>query len=291
MTARTVNEYLAQLRDAMRDDDPALVQDALYDAEEYLRAELAQQPDRPVEQVLAEIVASYGAPDEVAAAYRQTERTVSRALATPVRAEPRSALGAVFGVLIDPRAYTAVMYMLLALATGILYFMIAVTGLSMSVGLAITLIGIPFFLLFLALVRILSLVEGRLIEAMLGVRMPRRPLYEHRDNGILARIGHMFTDARTWTTLLYMVIQLPLGLVYFITVAVGFSVSLAALFAPLGLAFGAQYFWFEGWFVPGTVTAWAVMPFGFVGLLLMMHLCRAIGQMHGAMAKYLLVRL
>ena len=30
----TIDEYLAQLRDAMRDDDPALTQDALDDAEE-----------------------------------------------------------------------------------------------------------------------------------------------------------------------------------------------------------------------------------------------------------------
>lgn len=37
----TIPQYLDQLREALRDADPALVQDALYDAEEYLRAELA----------------------------------------------------------------------------------------------------------------------------------------------------------------------------------------------------------------------------------------------------------
>lgn len=290
MTPRTVDEYLAQLRAVMRDDDPALVQDALYDAEEYLRSELAQHPDRPVEQVLAEIVLSYGAPDEVATAYRQTEQTVAMALHTPVRQPSSSVLGAVFGVFADPHAYTAALYMLFALVTGTFYFTVAVTGLSMSLGLAITLIGIPFFLLFLAFVRVLSLVEGRLVEVMLGVRMPRRPPYRNRDNGIWARIGRMFTDARTWTTLFYMVLQLPLGVLYFVVVVAGFTVSLALLLAPLALHLGAEMYWFDGVFVPGTLLAWLASAVGFAGIVLMMHLCRALGRLHGGLAKYLLVR-
>ena len=42
----TIPEYLAQLRTALAGADPALVQDALYDAEEYLRSELAENPGR-----------------------------------------------------------------------------------------------------------------------------------------------------------------------------------------------------------------------------------------------------
>ena len=38
---RSIEHYLRQLREALAGEDNALVQDALYDAEEYLRAELA----------------------------------------------------------------------------------------------------------------------------------------------------------------------------------------------------------------------------------------------------------
>jgi len=38
---RSIDEYLKQLRQALEGQDPALIQDALYDAEEYLRAEVA----------------------------------------------------------------------------------------------------------------------------------------------------------------------------------------------------------------------------------------------------------
>ena len=60
---RTVEQYLARLRECLRGADPALIQDALYDAEEHLRAELAQAPAGDSESdVLARIVTSYGAP-------------------------------------------------------------------------------------------------------------------------------------------------------------------------------------------------------------------------------------
>lgn len=40
----TIPEYLAQLRAALHDADPAMVQDALYDAEEYLRPNWRPSP-------------------------------------------------------------------------------------------------------------------------------------------------------------------------------------------------------------------------------------------------------
>ena len=284
----TIDEYLAQLRDAMRDDDPALTQDALYDAEEYLRAELAQNAGRPTSEVLAEIISSYGAPAEVAAAYRETEHTVATALRTPARVPARSGIGRVFSVVVDPRTYAAMFYMLLALATGILYFTVVVTGMSMSLGLMITIIGIPFFLLFLALVRVLSLVEGRVVEAMLGVRMPRRPVYRDVDNGLWARVGRMFTDGRTWSTMLYMVLQMPLGIAYFTFVVTGLAVSLSLVVAPAALLFGANYTMFDG------ELPWLLSPLvsvlGVALLLVTLHASRWIGGLHGALAKNLLVR-
>jgi hypothetical protein len=41
---RSIDQYLQQLREELKAEDPALAQDALYDAEEYLRAEIAAHP-------------------------------------------------------------------------------------------------------------------------------------------------------------------------------------------------------------------------------------------------------
>lgn len=177
---RSIDEYLKQLRAALADQDPALIQDALYDAEEYLRAEVAAHPDKSEADVLELIASTYGAPEEVATAYKDTEAKVKAALKTPAPASAApqaSAWKRFFGVFLDFRAYSSLFYMLLTLATGILYFTVVVTGLSLSVGLGILIIGIPFFLAFIGVTRVISLGEGRLLEAVTGERMPRRPMH------------------------------------------------------------------------------------------------------------------
>ena len=115
----TIPEYLEQLRRSLAGADPALVQDALYDAEEYLRSELAENPGRSEAEVIAAVASSYGAPDEVADIYRDTEVKVQTALRAPPPRPRRSALGRFFGVFADPRAYASLFYMVLSLATGI----------------------------------------------------------------------------------------------------------------------------------------------------------------------------
>src|SRR5437879_13655012 len=95
---RSIDDYLKQLRAALKGEDPALVQDALYDAEEYLRAELGQHPGKSEADVLELIASTYGAPDEVAEAYRTTEKTVRAALKPPAPKAHSSALGRLFGI-------------------------------------------------------------------------------------------------------------------------------------------------------------------------------------------------
>jgi uncharacterized membrane protein len=316
----TIPQYLAQLRAALDGADPAMVQDALYDAEEYLRSELAAQPGRSEAEVIADVAGSYGAPDEVAEIYRETELTVNRALRTPradtgpvlraaaeasgaapaaQQAAPvqRSLLARFFGVVTDPHTYGALFYMLLSLATGIFFFTWVVTGLSLSLGLLILIIGVPLTVLFFGSVRGLALLEGRLVEALLGERMPRRPQYTDRSRSWLQRIGDMFTDGRTWLTLLYFVLMLPLGIIYFTIAVTLLSLSLGLIWAPVAAIFSGD--------IPGIyindvnvlpmaaspLVAIVVAGVGVLLLLLTMHLARGIGKLHGMLAKNLLVRL
>ncbi len=43
----------------------------------------------------------------------------------------------------------------------------------------------------------------------------------------------MLKDRRTWTTIAYFILMLPIGITYFVTAVVGLSVSLAFIFAPI----------------------------------------------------------
>ena len=299
----TIPEYLEQLRRSLAGADPALVQDALYDAEEYLRSELAEQAGRSEAEVIAAVASSYGAPDEVADIYRDTEAKVQIALRPPAPPKRKSALGRFFGVFADPRAYASLFYMALALATGIFYFVWVVTGLSVSLGLSVTIIGIPLLILFFGSIRVLSLVEGRLVEVMLGERMPRRPLYTARGRTLMQRIGDMFTDVRTWSTILYMLLMLPLGIAYFTLVVTLVATSLASIATPLlvwtGVADagidvnGWQLLYIDGDTVSTSIPALALPLLLVGGVLLLfatMHVARGIGRLHGLLAKHLLVK-
>ncbi|NII72907.1 putative membrane protein [Dyella sp. SG562] len=294
-TPRTIAQYLEQLRAALAGADPALIQDALYDAEEHLRAELQEHPGMSQEDMLAKVVGSYGSPEEVADIYRDQEIKIQRALRPPPPPKRHSLFGRFFGVAADARTWGSLFYMLLALATGIIYFTWVITGISMSAGLAVLIVGIPFIVLFFGTVRGLSLMEGRIVETMLGVRMPRRPPFPVAGRSLMSRIGAMFTDARTWTTMLYMVLMLPLGIVYFTITVTLLSVSIAFIGAPLAWTFGdfdhelATIHWGYGAHVPTFGDALVLLAVGVLLLFATLHLVRGLGRMHGLIAKSLLV--
>ncbi len=285
----SINEYLDALREELRGADPALAQDALYDAEEFLHSETEHAPGDAA--VLAKAIEAYGTPEEVAQSYLDTERTVAEALRRPVLRSDRSPLARFFGVVADPSAYAALFYMFLALVSGIVYFTVAVTGLSLSLGLLVLIIGVPIAVLFIAALRAVSLTEGRVVEGLLGMRMPRRPRVVPQQGNLGDRLKSWFTDYRTWTTLLYMVLQLPLGIIYFTLVVTALATSLGLVVGPLfqvftGQAiihdFGAAYY-LAPWFIP------IVMASGGLLYVLTLHVAKLIGRAHAAYAKVMLV--
>jgi uncharacterized membrane protein len=292
--SNTVEGYLAQLKAALAGADPALVQDALYDAEDYLRAAVAEGGGSP--EAVDAALEAYGTPDEIATAYRESEVTVAEALRKPTAAVPtskigRSPIGRFFGVVIDPSAYGALFYALLALATGVAYFTIVTTGLSLTFGLAILIIGIPFALVFLAVVRAISLAEGRIVEGLLGVRMPRRPRTLGVQGNLWTRIKSWLADYRTWTTMLYMVLQLPLGIIYFTIMVTSLALSAAIVALPLlQVALGQPIirdfnygYLIQPWAMP------LVMALGILGFFVTLWIAKGIGYVHGHWAKTMLV--
>ena len=296
MSNNGINEYLEELRRALVGGDPATTQDALSDAEEYLRNGVAQRlkenPDLSDREAFERVVGEYGSPSEVAAAYREIERRVPLPLAPERHSNGRSPVARFFGVFTDPRAYAALFYMFFALATGIFYFTWVTTGLSLSAGLIVLIVGLPFLALFLLSIRGLALVEGRIVEALLGVRMPRRPMFSSKHLGIWARFKALFTDRRSWLPMIYMVLQLPLGILYFTLFVTMICLGLAGIAMPvlqygfglpMGHIHGTEYF-APAWLAP------LIVLVGVLWLLITMHLAKAVGGLHGRFAKAMLVK-
>jgi hypothetical protein len=334
IVASDIEIYLTELRAALAGADPALVQDALFDAEEHLQSELAAG------RAFTEIVDDYGTPREVAAAYlgEPAQTPVPSAFAQPGQSLPwaqtepgatqsgaaqpgaatqplptgvqqgmraagtgptpaASVWRQIFGPFVDGRVWTSLVYMLLSLATGITYFTVVVTGFSTAGGMLVLIIGIPLFMLVLAIVRGLALMEGRLVEALLGTRMPRRSRTTPPNYSFWQRMLFWLKDGRTWASALYMLLMLPLGVIYFTVAVTGVSVGLSLATAPI-------WGWFQWLYGSHTATIngvhydfwplWAI-PIAFVAgvilLIAFMHLVKWIGRGHAAFAKAMLVRL
>lgn len=294
---QSINEYLDQLKEELTGSDSATIQDALSDAEEHLRTALNSaiegQADVLEADALPLIIEKYGLPADIAKAYMEIEERVQPVFMKPVHTDRRSIFSQFFGVFADPRAWGALLYLLFSLVTGIIYFTWVATGISVSLGLLVLIIGLPIAGLFLISIRGIALVEGRIVEALLGIRMPRRPLFSRRNIGWWAQFKALVTEKRTWIAMIYMVVQLPLGIIYFTVFVTLIAMSLYGIALPvLQLGFNLPvyytngiFFYLVGWMLPLTVIG------GILLATLTMHLSRYIGRLHGSMAKKLLVRI
>jgi len=293
---KSVQEYLDKLKKELgRSADPALIQDALSDAETHLRIALDEEksksPGLSEAELLIPIVAKYGAPAEVAAAYLAMEPHIFPIREQPPHPDTRSLLSKIFAVLADSRAWSAFFYMLLAFVTGILFGGWAILGGIVSAGSLIFIIGLPLFGLFLLSIRGIALLEGRIVEALLGVRMPRRPLFVQKGLTWSDRYIALVKDKYSWRALLYAAMLFPLGLIYTSLFSLLFVFSLSFITSPvLELIFRLPLDLFGDdvftpvWFLPVVFIA------GLLLLPLTLHLARLVGRLHGRFAKAMLVR-
>lgn len=288
-----IDLYLDAFRDSLEGSDRAVVQDALSDAEDHLVSAFAtekeEHPELPDEQVMDRVVDEYGTPDEVADFYRRVEEVTRPVL---VSATPRQ--GGKFmrfcGIITDPSAWAAMLYMILSMATGIIYFTWAVTSLSVTAGLLVLIVGLPLAWLVFLSFRGLALVEGRIVEALLGVRMPRRPVLIRKGDGWFGSLKGVFSAKSTWTSLVYLLLMLPLGIIYFTLFLSLVAITLSMVASPvLELVLGVQVFDLrETWWIPVWLMPFVVVAGGFL-FLATLHLAKLVGRLHGKFARALLV--
>ena len=290
-----VHEYLEKLKVELKGCDPALIQDALSDAETHLRTaldeEIAGNPGVPQQEILSLVIEKYGMPQEVAAAYLAIESHISPALTAPFRREPRSFLGKFFGVLAESRAWGAFFYMLFAFIPGMIFGGWALFGGVVSATSLVFIIGLPIFGLFLLSIRGIAFLEGRIVEALLGVRMPRRPVFLKKGLSWSDRYIALVKDKYSWRALLYSAMLFPLGFIYSAFFSLLFVLSLSFITSPvLELVFRVPLDLFGDnvftpvWFLPVVCLA------GFALLPATFHLAKLAGKIHGRFAKSMLVK-
>jgi signal transduction histidine kinase len=189
---------------------------------------------------------------------------------------------------LDPRTYGRIAYLLVAGVFGIVEFVFLVTALSVGVGLAVTLIGIPILIGTVYAWGWLAGLERRTIRALTGTTIPDpyRPL---PTGSWWDRLRARLADPATWKDLAFLFLQFPLGLAAFVVSVVVLSVGLQNLTLPL-------WYWAlpEGDELIGVIEvdtlpeALAMAPLGALVLALGIPALGALGKLYTAYAQVLL---
>jgi signal transduction histidine kinase len=192
--------------------------------------------------------------------------------------------------LLDPRTYTRIGYLLLAGVLGIIEFVFLVTALSIGVGLAVTLVGIPILIGSVYAWGWLAEIERSTIGALTGNRIasPYRPLPE---GSWWDRLRARLADPATWKDLTFLFLQFPFGLLSFIVALTVLSVGLSGLTLPLwywAVPDGADWTVFQLIDVDTLPEALAAAVLGAVVLWVGIPALGWLGRGYGAYAQLLL---
>jgi signal transduction histidine kinase len=171
---------------------------------------------------------------------------------------------------------------------GVVEFSFLVTAISFGVSTVITLIGIPVLVGTVYAWRWLAELERKLIGALTGVRIasPYRPA--PATGGWWRRLQARLADPATWKDLLFLMLQLGLGIVSFTIAAVVLAAILGTLFAPV------LYWAVPDGFQLGIITvdtlgeALALVPLGLLLGLVGVPALGALGRLYGQLAALML---
>ncbi|MBU1049434.1 sensor domain-containing protein [Candidatus Bipolaricaulota bacterium] len=199
--------------------------------------------------------------------------------------ESRKGSTGFFGVITNPQSYLNIVYLLLAFPLGTFYFVFLVTGLSLGLGLSITVLGLPLLALVLGGSWALCRFEQSLASAMLKETFP---ISSHRPEakGLWSRIKALFKDRATWTGTLYLLLKFPLGVAAFTIVVTLISVALALIAAPVLFMYADLDLFI--WYVDTLPEAFALTLIGVIWLFVSLHLINAMAYGLSRMARALL---
>jgi len=206
-------------------------------------------------------------------------------------------LKSIFGVIIDPRTYANIGYVLIAFPLGLTYFVFLVTGISVGLGTIIIWIGLPILFLVIAASWAMAAFERRLTILMLGEEIgpmsSETPVPTDSSwRGRWCKLRAHLSNPVTWTSMLYLLVKFPVG-------TFTFSATVALLASSIGLILAPMFYqisdpvvftWWDGtvftfWSIDSMGEAWLVTIAGVALLFVSLHLINGMAKWSGQLAQ------
>ncbi|MFD4244327.1 sensor histidine kinase [Streptomyces sp. NPDC058525] len=124
-------------------------------------------------------------------------------------------------------------YLLIGLPLSILYFSLAITGLSLGAGLLVTFLGVPVLAGVLAMCRGFGRLERARVRGLLRADIAEPAPIRARKGGALSAMGALLKSGSAWRHVLYSVIHFPWAVFAFCTALVFWTTGWSLLLYPL----------------------------------------------------------
>jgi DNA-binding CsgD family transcriptional regulator len=205
----------------------------------------------------------------------------------------RGPLGKIFQPVIDLRTYLRAGHMLLMFPLGIAYFVLLVVTFSVGGSLIWTLAGPIILLAVLFTSRWIGDLEALMSGYANGNAIRRPPSKLEGVSNFRSQVKVRLVDPTTWTGVIYLFAQFPLGIAAFVGLVVSYSVVGSLILAPFIGVFNDEPIHIIsdlGWTysVDSPVTGLVLTPIGILGLVLVSHMVLAFSSLHGWWAKLML---
>ncbi len=205
----------------------------------------------------------------------------------------RGPLGKIFWPVVDYRTYLRAGHMLLMFPLGIGYFVFFVVTLSVGGAMIWTVVGAPVLVATLFISRWLGDLEALTAGYVNGMPIRRPPSRLEGVSNFRSQVKVRLVDPTTWTGLVYLVAQFPIGIAAFVGLVVVYTVTGAFVFAPVIAFFTDEPIEIShfGGFAASLDTpleALLLTPFGVLGIVLASHVVIAFSSIHGWWARLML---
>ncbi|KOR76564.1 sensor domain-containing protein [Paenibacillus solani] len=155
--------------------------------------------------------------------------------ATEATAKART--GKVNWVLFNPKTYATILYLLISLPLGIIYFTVAITGITLSIGLTPIFIGIPLFFGVAKLLNGIVNFEQSMIRQILGLPAPSESYTYNQQSEAgenwLKRMVRGFDGGLFIRNLLLVLQRFVTGIVFFVIMVTVISLGLGFIALPV----------------------------------------------------------
>ena len=170
----------------------------------------------------------------------------------------RGWVGNVLWPVLDPRTYLRALHMLLMFPLGLCYFVFLVVSLTLGVAMIWIIVGPVILLACLFITRWLGDLEAASTGYVNGVAIRRPPSRMEGVSKLRSQVQVRLVDPTTWTGLVYLAAQWPIGVVAFACLVGAGATSVVFMFAPAMISLTGQPLELE--------VVWPVAPLSGVGI-------------------------